>query len=449
MKTIKTRCVLMLALAGSLAPACAPIAPASRPEPPLAPAPTPQAQAQASAPTPAAPAAVPANPVVDTADVIVVTLTNPLAAGRSAETMALTLADLVKVVPGLDLKKIQVVDARGKPVLSQVVDTDGDEMPDEIVFQADFGPSESKAFRLRVAERASATEKDYRVYGRFVRERHDDFAWENDLIAHRMYGPDLETWKKDPLTSSGVDVWVKRVPKLVVNEWYMTDNYHQDHGEGADFYAVGKSRGCGGLGIWSGGKLHLSKNFTGSRVLANGPIRLVFELTYAAWGTGGPRVTETKRVTLDAGARFNRFESTFKGAKTALPLAVGIAKHPGGVVEADGQAAWMRVWEPLNGGASGNLGCAIVLLPGSHTEAQQTESDHLLVTPAPRSGPLTYYVGTAWDRASPIADAAGWTKEVQFLSSRLANPVQVSLATLPGAAASSNAPSSGASSQSK
>ena len=37
--------------------------------------------------------------------------------------------------------------------------------------------------------------------------------------------------------------------KLVVNDWYMTDDYHQDHGEGADLYGVGKSRGCGGLGI--------------------------------------------------------------------------------------------------------------------------------------------------------------------------------------------------------
>ena len=214
---------------------------------------------------------------------MVLTLTNPLDTRRSAETVELAAVDLIKLVPGLDIKKIQVVDAQGKPVLSQLVDTDGDETPDQIVFQADFGPNESKAFRLRVAERGLAAEANYKVYGRFVRERHDDFAWENDVVAHRMYGPDLEIWKKDPLTSSGVDVWVKRVPKLVVNEWYMTDDYHQDHGEGADFYAVGKSRGCGGLGIWSGGKLHVSKNFIGSRVLANGPIRLMFELSYAAW----------------------------------------------------------------------------------------------------------------------------------------------------------------------
>ncbi len=234
MTTHKARLFLVFALAGLLAPAYTSAAPASQPA--------------------AVPAAKAAAVVADKTDVVVVTLTNPLAVKRPAETIALAFADLVKLVPGVELKKLQVVDAKGKLVLSQLVDSDGDENPDQIVFQTDLGPSESKAFKLRVGERASAVEADYKAYGRFVRERHDDFAWENDLIAHRMYGPDLETCKKEPLTSSGVDVWVKRVPKLVVNEWYMTDNYHQDHGEGADFYGVGKSRGCGGLGIWSGGK---------------------------------------------------------------------------------------------------------------------------------------------------------------------------------------------------
>jgi len=161
-------------------------------------------------------------------------------------------------------------------------------------------------------------------------------------------------------------------------------------------------------------------------VLANGPIRLVFELTYASWGTA--RVAETKRVTLDAGTHFNKFESTFKGGKGTLSFAIGIAKHPGGAVEIDDKAPSMRVWEPLNEGKSGNLGTAIVLPMGAKVEAQQTDLDFLLVTPAPKSGPLTYYVGTSWDRTSAAGGAANWTKEVQLLSSRLANPVQIKLA---------------------
>jgi unsaturated rhamnogalacturonyl hydrolase len=247
------------------------------------------------------------------------------------------------------------------------------------------------------------------------------------LVAHRVYGPDLETCPKEPLTSSGVDTWVKRVSKLVVNDWYMTDNYHQDMGEGADFYAVGKSRGLGGLGVWAGGKLHVSKNFTHSRVLANGPIRLVFELTYAPWDAGGIQIAENKRVILDAGTPFNRFESTFTGQKGALAVGVGIAKHSGSAVKTDARGGSMQVWEPLDVGKAGNLGTAIAFPAGVHVKEHHNDLDYLVVAMVPASGRLTYYAGSAWDRAGRIRDAAAWAAQVQSLVSRLSAPVKVSL----------------------
>ena len=107
-----------------------------------------------------------------------------------------------------------------------------------------------------VAAKHEYSKDDFKVYGRFARERFDDFAWENDRIAHRMYGAALETWAQEPLTSSAVDVWVKRTPRLVINDWYMVDDYHRDTGEGADLYSAGKTRGCGGSGIWKDGTLY-------------------------------------------------------------------------------------------------------------------------------------------------------------------------------------------------
>ena len=371
-----------------------------------------------------------------TVERVSVTLVNPLAAPRPGETLVVTRAELVKVAPSFDITKALVVDAQGAPVLSQLVDMDGDEAPDQIVFQTNLGARETKMFELRLGQRPPASRAEFKVYGRFVRERHDDFAWENDVVAHRVYGTDLETYKKDPLVSSGVDVWVKRVPKLIANDWYLTGDYHRDLGEGADFYSVAKSRGCGGLGVWVGGKLAVSRNFTSSRVLASGPIRLVFELSYAPWDAGGARVAEVKRVTLDAGSRFNRFESTFtRKDRNALSVGVGIAKHPGSLLKVDvkpaNQTPWMAVWEPLDGGKSGHLGCAVVLSPGSKAETQATDSDYLLVTPASAGGTGVYYVGTAWDRASGLADITGWTKEVQSLANRLAAPVKTTLASSP------------------
>jgi hypothetical protein len=389
---------------------------ASTPASPIAPArdagPAPQAQESTSS--------------TEVAPAVAVTVSNPMVQSRTRETVSVVLSDVTKAVPSLDVKEVQVFDASGKEVLSQLVDMDGDESPDQLVFQTDLGPRENKTFKLKVGKRHPANRDDYKVYGRFVRERHDDFAWENDLVAHRVYGPDLETYSKEPLTSSGVDVWVKRVSKLVINDWYMTDNYHQDSGEGADMYAVGKSRGCGGLGVWANRKLYVSKNFTHSRVLANGPIRLVFELTYAPWDAGRMQVGETKRVILDAGTEFNRFESTFTGQKGTLAIGVGIAKHPGGKALLDPRTASLRVWEPLDGGKSGNLATALVFPGGTHLKEHDTDLDYLVVTNAPK-GRLVYYAGSAWDRVGKIRDAATWAAEVQSLAARLAAPVKVSL----------------------
>lgn len=364
--------------------------------------------------------------------VATVSVVNPLAAARGRETVTVTRAEVAKLAPTADFKSLVVADAAGKPVLSQLVDMDGDDAPDELVFQTDLAASQTKTFKLRTGVRTPPVRGDFMVYGRFVRERMDDFAWENDLVAHRVYGPALETAAKEPLTSSGIDTWVKKVKKPVINDWYMTGDYHRDNGEGADFYSVGKSRGCGGLGLWAGGKLNVSKNFVSSRVLASGPIRLIFELRYAPWEVPpGLRVAETRRVVLDAGTPFNRVESTFTGLGQALVSAgVGIAKHAGSAVTVDAPTASLRVWEPLKGSKgddNGSLGCAIVFAPGAPLEEHHGELDYLVVTPLPATGKLAYQVGSAWDRGSRIRDAAAWGKTVQDLAARAAAPVQVSL----------------------
>jgi len=372
---------------------------------------------------------------------ITVNVANPINLARKSETVVLHFEELRRLVPALDPATTIVTDTSGAELCSQLVDMNGDEVADDLVFQDDFGPYASKSFTLRAGVRGQPAREDYRVYGRFVRERHDDFAWENDRIAHRMYGRDLETWAQEPLTSSGVDVWTKRVRKLIVNDWYLTDDYHDDHGEGADLYSVGKSCGCGGLGVYQGGKLAVSRNFTTSRVLANGPIRLVFELTYAPWDAGNARVSESKRVILDAGQSFDRFESTFVTDPNGTPLVagIGIAKHKGGVAESAPHAAWLRTWEPLKQ-PNGNLGCAIVV-PDATADFKVTDQDYLLVTAVPASGTLVYFAGFGWDRSPDVADAAAWADLVENKRRAVESPLLVSVslaspsASVPTAAA--------------
>lgn len=388
--------------------------------------PEPRADQQtAMQPATAAPSPAEATPAVDVANVEV---KNPSGTARSSETIGVALADLTKL--GVEAKQAIVVDAAGKPVLSQLVDNDGDDAMDELIFQTDLRANESKRFAVRKGTRSLAPRDAYKVYGRFVRERHDDFAWENDRFARRMYGLDLETWAKEPLVSSGIDSWSKRTSRLVVNDWYLTDDYHHDNGEGADLYSVGKSRGCGGLGVWSGDALHVSRNFVKTRVFANGPIRLIFELEYPEWSVGAQKISETKRVTLDAGKSFERHENTFKvtPAQPPVQIALGIAKHKDSALNVDKAGHWMRAWEPMSDGS--HAGCAVVLPPPAAGEPKQSELDYLLVTNLDASGKLRYHPGFGWDRggSGAVSDSNAWDTEVQTLARELGEPVSVTLA---------------------
>jgi hypothetical protein len=180
-----------------------------------------------------------------------VTVRNPIDLRRANETIVLDAAQLRTLLPVDDVRKVHVrAEGSDKDSIVQSVDLNDDGIFDQLLFQADFAPRQSRVFTLTVGDRMVVLAQDYKTYGRFVRERRDDFAWENDRIAHRMYGKELETFPRDKLISSAVDVWTKRVRSLVINDWYMVDDYHKDHGQGADLYAGGATRGNGGTGIW-------------------------------------------------------------------------------------------------------------------------------------------------------------------------------------------------------
>ena len=359
----------------------------------------------------------------------VVTVHNPIDLARSNETITLEASRLRSLAGADDLRRVHLRDLQsGEDVLTQAVDTNGDGTYDELIFQTNMGPKATKKFALSVGERRIPAPQEFRAYGRFVREREDDFAWENDRIADRMYGKALQTSLVDPLTSSAVDVWVKRVSRLVLNEWYMVDDYHRDHGEGGDFYAAGATRGCGGNGIWADGRLYGSANFVDSRVLANGPIRVMFELTYPAWEAGGTPVDEIKRVTLDAGQNFNRFESRYavENRSARLTDAIGIRKGTDPRISESRARAMMRSWETLPE-HHGQLGCAVIGDPANLVGFEEDSGNFLMTVNVPPKGVVAYYAGFGWSQGGfPTIEA--WDKYVQEFAQALRGPLEVTIA---------------------
>ena len=354
-----------------------------------------------------------------------VTAVNPSEFARSAETIELSGKDL-ESIGEKNFQNLHVKDPSGAEVLCQAVDNDGDDLrkPDSLIFQADFAPGETKRFAVVKGAKQVYKKEQFKAFGRFNRERFDDFVWENDKIAHRTYGKALETWKGEPLTSSTIDIWSKRTPRMVVNDWYLADDYHVDHGEGADFYSAGPSRGCGGSGIWAADKLWVSSNFVKSNVLANGPIRVMFELEYAPYEVNVAQLTEVKRVTLDAGSHFDFYQSHWKLNEIGdLSTAVGLKKAKGEqLMKGD---TWLAKWEPMEKKA-GNQGLALIVPPGTLEKTLESGPDHLAVMKRAK-GEAKWWAGFCWDKAGEITTADAWRAHVVQFTEKLAAPIKVSV----------------------
>lgn len=370
-----------------------------------------------------------------------VKITNPAKFGRNCETVEIDLRQLFKeALFGNQLPKDEaqfknliaqasfaVIDGVSSRVVdSQLYSGDGNS---KLLVQIDLAPNETGTFYILDTNALAATPPPIlKTFARFVPERMDDFAWESDRIAHRMYGPALI--KGEGTVSSGVDVWVKRTRNLVINKWYKSGDYHKDHGEGLDGYTVSHNsvptRGCGGLGIWDGKKIWVSSNFVSQRLITTGPIRSEFELTYDSWDAAGRKVSEVKRLSIDANSNFTRAESTFTAEGDApLTVAIGIAdRGTNGLASSDAKAGWLAYWEPVKG-TIGNTACALVV-PGV-TEFTKDNANLLAIASATPGKPFVYYLGAGWSKSGDFADAAAWEKYVQRFAERQAQPLQVSV----------------------
>lgn len=271
-----------------------------------------------------------------------------------------------------------------------------------------------------------------RVFGREAPERKDDFAWENQLVTYRVYGPALQATGE---ITSGIDVWSKRVPNFVIDSFYKRDalgarthnpalSYHKDNGQGLDSYYVGPTRGCGGTAVFSHGRLYVSKNYTTNRIVANGPIRFAFELSYAPWNADGVQVQETKRVILDVGTHLNRITSTyvFAGGGT-LDVAAGIAVHAGAQASSPVPDEIASVWDTPQDSTAGRIATGLVALPDQHAHTE-IAAGHALMLFRRKSGmPFTYFAGAGWSKAD-MPSAAAWTQYLQQELARQVSPIE-------------------------
>lgn len=354
------------------------------------------------------------------------TVRNPSTFARPDQVIAIPWSAVTSVYP----RTTQARAWSGTELVTQLLDTDADGTTDSLLVLVNLAPQETRSVAITAASGPAA-------FPARVALRHDpprdDMAWESDRVAFRIYGEGL---KRTPsaMSSSGIDVWQKRTRDLILERWYTKghDAYHVDLGEGADFFDVGTTLGVGGTALWIGDTIHRADNFRAHRIIANGPIRAIFELDYAPWGAAGRQVTETKRFIIDAGQNLYRQESVFQAAGDAeVPYVTGVVKRPGMVatISSDQPWAWLTGWGPVarKNGGHGELGTA-VMLPRARVRDWKEAHGHFLAVSYARPGiPVVHYIGAGWTASGDFPTPQSWWQHLDLLAQRLAEPVPVTI----------------------
>ena len=223
-----------------------------------------------------------------------------------------------------DAAKIVVMDSEGNQVPTQLL-YKGDEKPQSLIFPVSLEAGKSTTFNV---EEGIPDSVKAMTTVRYVPERKDDIAWENNKVAFRMYGPALAAEN----ASNGVDVWFKRTDELIMDKWYKNDlahvsSYHVDNGEGLDCYKVAHTLGAGGVTIFANDSLYVGNQYDRYKILDKGPLQSSFVLFYDSIPFGAHILKSEVVVTLNAYSNLNEVRVIYSGDTTGYQIAAGIFLH--------------------------------------------------------------------------------------------------------------------------
>jgi hypothetical protein len=295
-----------------------------------------------------------------------------------------------------------------------------------LIFQVDVSARSSVTYTLVEGVPAPVAAK---TSARFVPERKDDFAFENDLAAYRMYGPALAN--ENP--SNGVDLWLKCTEDPVMDKFYADElqqgiSYHEDHGLGLDCYDVKHTMGAGGIAPYTS-KLLIQNHYDRYEIVETGPLRSVFTLFYDSIQVDGVSYQGTLTVTVDAGSVLNKAIVNYKGTDMPLKLAGGIFLHPEkGITfydEASKVIAYAENAVSVAGVPVGRNYVGVYLPEASGDPIE--EGNHYLISGDYKIGSdFTYYFGGGWSKWKFPNDDDWFNALVQFAKAK-ATPLKVTV----------------------
>mgnify|MGYP000860126475 FL=1 len=361
-------------------------------------------------------------------DQLTLHIQNPGSVDRQNEMVEVAWKDIRQKLSLTENQAIVVTDSSGKQIPCQLIKNGSDEV-ETLLFPVSLAAGQTASFQIStgVAEPVQTM-----VYGRLVPERKDDFAWENNRTAFRVYGPALKATGE---ISNGMDFWAKRTDSLVIDKWYKNDlsglaSYHEDHGEGVDFYKVGRTLGLGMTAPVDNDTLCLGHNFVTAEILDNGPLRLTFKLTYDPYMAGGHEIRETRIISLDAYSYFNKVTNIFETDTSELTVATGIVmpeENPeaNAATTTFGDNTGIIAYETPANEVNGTIynaainpnGFGIIKVSGGH---------YLGLNSYKPGSRYTYYVGGGWSKAG-FNSFEDWTQFVKSEKEKIDQPLIIQI----------------------
>ena len=391
------------------------------------------------------------------ADRVTMTVSNPTASARM---------EMVEVDVAVLQKKLQtdkdfvVTDADGKEIPSQVT------YDQKLIFQVGVAGKGKSVYDV---QKGTAQKYEVKAKGRLFVERQDEFGWENDCVAYRVYGHG---------GAVGYDLFNKSTSDLMLDYWYASEQnqemrlvsqqlrergyadladqvynaycYHIDHGKGMDCYTVGPTLGGGANALLnSDGSLFMPQCYKTFEVLDNGPLRFTLRFTYPEQDFNGEKVTETRTISLDAGSQFNRVTIAYHGLSKPVKMAAGTVVHKDnpnayvlsqengymGYEDLGDASVYNAKYREVLAKQMGKIYIGL-LFPDTHitTTYQQRENGiatgHILgiATYQPNTT-YTYYFGSGWNKNpnTGFHSLTDWEAHLSHAALSVRNPLKISV----------------------